>query len=380
MKRKALLLVITLGLLSIGLALAYTTAPAAEDNRFEYEVLVVRAYFDRYEMVEGLSDWIEPWEVNTEEGYLIADVSAAGYDRLVAAGFRVEIDEKLTAEVNEPRQRLPGQDGGIPGYPCYRTVEETYDTAVQLVADYPHLATWIDIGDSWDKTAAGGPPGYALMVLRLTNDEISGPKPPLYIFGSIHAREYTAAELATRFAEHLLANYDVDPDVTWLLDYHEIHLVLQAHPDGRKKAETGLLWRKNTNDSDGCTIANSYGVDLNRNFEFYWNSGGSSGDPCNNLYRGSSAASEPETQAYQNYGWSILDDQREDPISIPAPITTTGIFIDLHSYGEEFFWSWGWTPNPLPPNHTGLQTLARKMGFFNDYDANHQSGPTISRL
>jgi hypothetical protein len=376
MKRLALLTILPVALLSLILGLAFKETPAAEDQRFDYDLLVVRAYFDDYDMVEGLATWIEPWEVNLEQGYVIVDVSAAGYDRLVAAGFRVEIDEKLTAEINEPRVMLPGQDSGIPGFPCYRTVEETFNTAQQLTVDYPQLATWIDIGDSWDKTTPGGPSGYDLMVLRLTNGEIVGTKPVLYVFGSIHAREYAAAELATRFAEHLVSNYDVEPDITWLLDYHEIHLVLQANPDGRKKAEAGILWRKNTNNSDGCTISNLYGVDLNRNFEFYWNNGGSSSDPCDIVYRGSEAASEPESQAYQNYGWSILQDQRDDPITVPAPITTTGIFIDLHSYGEEIFWSWGWTSAP-PPNHSGTQTLARKMGYFNGYDANHH-GYTVS--
>jgi hypothetical protein len=331
MKRSALFTILPVALLGLILGLAFKDTPAAEDLRFDNDLLVVRAYFDDYDMVEGLASWIEPWEVDLEQGHVIVDVTAAGYDRLVAAGFRVEIDEKLTAEINEPRVMLPGQDSGIPGFPCYRTVEETFSTAQQLTVDYPQLATWIDIGDSWDKTTPGGPSGYDLMVLRLTKGEIVGTKPVLYVFGSIHAREYAAAELATRFAEYLVTNYDVDPDITWLLDYHEIHLVLQANPDGRKMAEAGISWRKNTNNSDGCTISNLYGVDLNRNFEFYWNNGGSSSDPCNILYRGSEAASEPESQVYQNYGWSILKDQRDDPITAPAQITTTGIFIDLHS-------------------------------------------------
>ena len=57
---------------------------------------------------------------------------------------------------------------------------------------------------------------------------------------AIHAREYATAELITRFAEYLVENYGTDPDITWLLDYNEIHLLLQANPDGRKHAETGI--------------------------------------------------------------------------------------------------------------------------------------------
>jgi PKD repeat protein len=263
---------------------------------------------------------------------------------------------------------LPGQGGGIPGYPCYRTVEETFDSAAQLAADFPTLATWLDIGDSWEKTQ-NVLDGYDMMVLRLTNAAIPGPKPALLVFGAIHAREYTTAETATRFGEYLLENYGVDADATWLLDYHEVHLVLQTNPDGRKRAETGVLWRKNTNDSDGCANPSQYGVDLNRNFQFEWGCcGGSSNNACSEIYRGSAAASEPETQAVQDYAFEIFPDQRPPDLITPAPITSTGVFIDLHSYAQEILWSWGFTSTPAP-NATGLQTLARKWGYFNGYDA-----------
>ena len=44
------------------------------------------------------------------------------------------------------------------------------------------------------------------------------------------------AELNTRFAEYLLAQYGVNSDVTWMLDHQEVHLLLQTNPDGRKKS------------------------------------------------------------------------------------------------------------------------------------------------
>ena len=63
----------------------------------------------------------------------------------------------------------------------------------------------------------------------------------MFITGSIHAREYAPAELVTRFAEYLVDGYGVDADATWMVDYHEIHLMLMANPDARKKAEAGLF-------------------------------------------------------------------------------------------------------------------------------------------
>jgi murein tripeptide amidase MpaA/PKD repeat protein len=315
--------------------------------------------------VNDLAAWREPWEVHHDQGYLIVDVTRAGYDRLLKAGFRLEIDERLTSRLLQPNVRLPGQTTGIPGYPCYRTVEETYFSAQALAATYPDLATWTDIGDSWEKTDNPAN-GYELMVLQLTNSAISGPKPKLFIMSSVHAREYTPAELATRFAEFLLEGYDLDPDVTWLLDYHEIHLMLQTNPDGRKRAETGLLWRKNTN-NNYCPSTNLRGVDLNRNFEFQWGCcGGSSGIQCAETYRGSSAASEPETQATQDYVRAQFPDQRRNDLRAAAPITTTGVFLDIHSYSELVLWPWGFTSAPAP-NSTALQTLGRKLAFFNGY-------------
>ena len=100
----------------------------------------------------------------------------------------------------------------------------------------------------------------------MTNSAIAGPKPKLFVTGAIHAREYATAELATRFAEYLVNNYGVDADATWILDYHEVHVMLQTNPDGRKKAETGLSWRKNTNQNYCGATSNYRGADLNRNF------------------------------------------------------------------------------------------------------------------
>ncbi len=100
------------------------------------------------QMLAELARWLEPWEVHSKEGYLVVGVTQAEYDQLLKLGFRVEIDRQLTDQANRPIQRLPQQTGGIPGFPCYRTVAETYDTAQTLVSAFPQLAAWIDIGDS----------------------------------------------------------------------------------------------------------------------------------------------------------------------------------------------------------------------------------------
>jgi hypothetical protein len=327
---------------------------------------VVRAYYDDRQMVDALAAVLEPWEVHHDEGWLLVGGGPREMQALLDLGFRLELDLARTAELVTPHVALEGQVAGIPGFPCYRTVEETYAAAAALAAAHPDLATWTDAGDSWEKTTVTDPDlaGYDMRVLRLSNLALPGPKPKLFVLASIHAREYAPAELATRFAEHLVANYGLDADVTWLLDHHEIHLLLQGNPDGRKLAEAGDLWRKNTDSDDGCLDPARWGVDLNRNFEFEWGGVGASSDPCFETYRGPSAASEPETAAVQAYLRAEYPDQRLPELDAPAPVDATGVFVDLHSYGDLVLWPWGFTDVP-PPNGTALRTLGRKMAYWN---------------
>lgn len=368
MKRLTLVLTLCLvPLFLVGFLTAQSSPGAPERN--ETSLRVVRAYYDDPALIAQVAAWNEPWEINQEEGYMVLEVSQAEYDFLLELGFSLIVDEALTRQINTPNQMLPGQGGGIPGYPCYRTVEETLATGQAIATNYPTLATWIDIGDSWEKVNLSGA-GYDMMVLRLTNSAIPGPKPKLYVEGAIHAREYTTAEMVTRFAEYLVQNYGIDADVTWLLDYHEIHLLLQTNPDGRKKAEAGFSWRKNTNQNYCGAASNNRGADLNRNFPFEWGQwGGSSGVACDQTYRGASPASEPEAAAVVNYIHNQYPDTRlapEDDFTTPALITTTGTFIDMHSYGRLVMWSWGIMPQ-ASPNSPQLQTLGRKFAYFNNY-------------
>jgi len=88
------------------------------------------------------------------------------------------------------------------------------------------------------------------------------------------------------------------------------------------------MWRKNRRFNNP-----SYGVDLNRNFNNHWGGTGSSGVPTSETYRGPSVASEPETQAVQNYN-----------LGLPRRLGA----IDYHAYGELVLRSWGWTVSPGP--------------------------------
>ena len=174
-------------------------------------------------------------------------------------------------------------------------------------------------------------------------------------------------QIATRFAELLLASADIDPDIGWLLDHREIHIIAQANPDGRRQVELGAgMWRKNHNET-ACAAGNLSGtwpgIDLNRNSSFLWGSFSSS-DACSQTYRGPVPASEPETLAIQNYLASVFDDQRPaSDLESPAPAEARGIFISLHSFAEMVLFPWeglGGQNENNAPNHDALAVLGRR--------------------
>ncbi len=337
--------------------------PAQETQLINDDITVVRAYFSDMDDFFAISADTDIWSVNHDEMYFETGATASEIALLEAQGFRVERDVAHTADM----QRVESvARAGIPGYECYRTVEETFASAESLANDYPNLVRWLDVGDSWQKLSSGE--GFDMHVLQITNfDRDPADKPKLFITSAIHAREYTTAELNTRFAEMLVNGYGVDADITWILDYHDVHLMLQANPDGRKIAESGLSKRKNMNVNYCGSSSVDRGIDLNRNFPYEWGAhNGSSGNQCSGTYRGPVASSEPETNAIVDHMHAIFPDQRADDMSSPAPDDATGLYMDIHSYSQLVLWPWGFPG--VAPNGTALQTLGRKFAFFNGYE------------
>jgi len=329
--------------------------------------LIVRLYYgDRTRLDELVSRYDVFESANHAAGFVEARLSPGEFTALQQSGYRVEIDPTLTESANEPLQPLPDQFAGIPGFPCYRTVEENFATLDQIATNHPGIASLVDIGNSWDKVTAGGPAGFDLRVLVLSNKSRPGPKPRFFLMAEHHARELTTTETVLRFAEELVAGYNVDADITWLLDYYEIHILPMANPDGRKWAELGYYWRKNTDSANGCTNIPGLGTDLNRNLGHNWGLGGSSGSPCNETYRGPTPFSEPENQAIRDYVRALFADQRGPLDSDAAPTNATGLVISVHSYSQLVLYPWGWTTNPAP-NLTALRTLGGRFGYFNRY-------------
>jgi hypothetical protein len=197
------------------------------------DVVVARVYTEDPERIQTLGREHDLWYYLWRQGYAVIRTDR---NRLPSDA---QIDHEMTAGLKRADSPFRGS-GTIPARPCYRTVEQTHSDLQALALARPDLAQWVDYGDSWERQEPGGESGYDLLALVLSNQNIAGPKPVFMVMAAMHAREMSTAETAARFAELLFDGYGIDPNITWMLDYFEIHIMAQHNPDGRKMAEAEL--------------------------------------------------------------------------------------------------------------------------------------------
>ena len=340
------------------------------------------AYLDIVEQSEGkfyfLVHDIESLRSNT---FLVPNMKVE-HNKTRAFQFIYSIIERETEEINSTSFEDSHNNESSPIYPtihpyfsCYRNVEGSYMTMDYLQLQYPDLVDVIDIGPSYLKYIDDG--GHELKILKLTNKQNNKiNKAPLFVLCGIHARELSPPEACARFAEKMLLDYGENADTTWILDYHEIHIVIQSNPDGREDEEFQLkrgngnyMRRKNMHSQFiSCFRDNGsrFGVDLNRNFPHSaWGTTGVSGR-CEASYPGKSPGSEPETQAIVNYMESVLPPgtNKKNRSTGAYLKQSRGVLIDIHSYGQDFFWPYAHSASVISPNDFDLKVLAEKMASF----------------
>ncbi len=219
----------------------------------------------------------------------------------------------------------------------------------ELVALRPDLATRFIVGTSHEARQIFG--------VSVTGPGAE-PRPAVCFTGCQHAREWISPAVVMYILDSLINGYDTDPEIQRLVDSVEWILVPIVNVDGYQYSwGPERLWRKNRRNNGG-----SFGVDLNRNWDFGWGlSSGSSGSPDSDTYRGPAPFSEPETSA-------VRDLFLANP-SIRA-------HIDFHSYSQLVLSPWGHTTDPAPDAPL-LDGLASQMEAIieSTYGTPYVSGP-----
>ncbi|MBI1859749.1 MAG: zinc carboxypeptidase [Deltaproteobacteria bacterium] len=227
----------------------------------------------------------------------------------------------------------------------YHTYAQTNDELDALVKEFPGLVQKVTIGKSLEGRAMNG--------VRISSSSLQDSLPTAIFVGCHHAREHLSVEVPLRLARHLAANYSKDGRIKGLLDSREVWIVPMVNPDGAEyDISTGSYkwWRKNRKNNGNST----YGVDLNRNYGAYWGGEGSSGSPSSDTYRGTSAFSEPETQAVRDF--------------VRARKHAT-VLLTFHTFSELILWPWGYRDESISDekDRNVFETMGKKMATWNHY-------------
>ena len=215
----------------------------------------------------------------------------------------------------------------------------------QVVAAHPDIAMKVTL-------QTGLPEGGTIYAMKISDNVNVDEDEPTYLMdGQIHAREVMTAEVMMDAMGYLTDNYGTDPRVTRWVNEMEIWIIPEVNPDGSTYVfTTDNWWRKNRSHECGSDV----GVDLNRNFEWNYRACDGSDDYCSSeVYHGSSAASEMETQTL-----SALQ-QELRPM----------YYINYHSYGEYIMWSSGC-------GVTDEEALLRSVGSASNDIVENDNGET----
>ena len=201
----------------------------------------------------------------------------------------------------------PIQQEAWPGEPIDNHIHLTWATLTMEVNE------WADTyPDIVDVTSAGESElGKTLWVVRLSDwsmetKEDGTAKEMIYIDGGHHGNEYLGTALAWLTAKWYINGWaEGNEEAINALQNTEIHILIMLNPDG--------------NDID--TRWNINQVDLNRNYDHYWNT-------CPTTQPGSSAFSESETASNSAYMNSFMTDA-------DLYVTMhTGVWIMLYPWGK----------------------------------------------
>ncbi|KAI0979947.1 hypothetical protein GJ496_011623 [Pomphorhynchus laevis] len=218
----------------------------------------------------------------------------------------------------------------------------------KMKAQYKQFVRLKRLGKSWNN--------QSLLVIRIELPlKSQKPKKIIWIDAGIHGREWISPASIIYFTWMLLDRIATRNDeILDLMENFSFYIMPFVNPDGYiisfvNRANILRFWRKNARPSNNmCT-----GVDLNRNFPFAWNetNGGASTNPCSEIYRGPEAQSEPEVKAITNFIGTL-----QSQVEFVA-------FLTFHSYGQFWFYPWGYTKSLTLIDKNDLETLA-KIGAY----------------
>lgn len=227
---------------------------------------------------------------------------------------------------------------------AYHNYEELTEELMRLNRTYSSILRVRSIGRSWENRT--------IWLIHITNFEVDRLKPSILIDGAHHGNEAICLEVCLFYAKYLVEGYFMGEvegfpsygySIRRLVDERNIYIIPLVNPDGHARCPTAEYYAD--------ARKNARGVDLNRNYDFYWEEG--DGNPHSPVYHGPAPFSELEAKAVRDFVLSH----------------NINIYLSYHS-GIEFMlipWTYSQMPTIEHPLYIKLAEEASIMAGFTPF-------------
>lgn len=263
--------------------------------------------------------------------------------------FDVEIvHENVQSLVDAEKVAPIGISSDVPAFVTdYHDLDQIYEFLDETVKAHPGLVSHVTVGKSHQGREIRGVTfkrhGASAARAALVSDKSveeqdqKEPEKPKFAFvmnGGIHAREWISVAVMNYLIHRLTLTNSNETTFATLLDDYEITIIPVLNPDGYVYSHTkDRMWRKNRQPNKSIIpMPSCTGTDLNRNWGYKWNTGGSSPSPCVDNYQGPAALSAPESTAMYKY--------LEQHANASVPVR---VYIDTHAFSQLWMYPYGWT-------------------------------------
>ncbi|PKA83895.1 putative secreted protein (Por secretion system target) [Ulvibacter sp. MAR_2010_11] len=322
--------------------------------------------------------------VHKKGHFIISDFSVSEINLARQAGFSVEIlieDSKAyflqQNQLNNPPQRNLTCDGsGATEYQTpanfqlgsmggYLTYQELLDELDEMAALFPNLITQKDNISTFltegtpDNSTTPPIGGNGIKWVKISDNPNASEGEPQILYTALHhAREPAGLSQLVFYMWYLLENYATDPEIQSIVDNTELFFVPVLNPDGylynqKTDPNGGGFWRKNRK--------NTYGTDLNRNYDYYIN-----GDPGNGTWGGEGTSSDTESQVY--HGPAPFSEIETQAIKWFVEQHDFVMAINNHTSGDLLLYPYGYTDNAPTPENALFEGISEELVSQNGFD------------
>ncbi len=315
------ILVIDLAICFLLILASYSVVIGEKSNNFEniHTLSYIKIEVENAEKHASilLSDGFDVLRETVSKTTLELIVNANELQTLKDKGYSINILSIGRPFREIQKEQYAGFVSPPPGYPDLNAIINEMNS---VESNYSNIAKVVDLTSTYNTTPTYE--GRHLYAIKISdNVSIDEDEPNFLMVSCHHAREIVTPVIALYAINQFTSNYGSDPQITNFVDGYEIWICPVWNPDGYEYVfNVDNMWRKNRHPYFGY-----YGVDLNRNYPFGWDSPcGGSTSPFSETYKGPSAASEEETQTMIAFS----NDQHFTKI------------IDYHSYAREVLYGY----------------------------------------